>query len=129
MSDENAMSRPPQAQKDMPVHCAKCGAFNERTADACTDCGSHLRLKCRKCQSSNLRTASRCSKCHQLLRTGGAGFGLFNLKLKGRLWRRGWLRRRIRRWNRPAALVLTGALILWALIWVWIGNPSNPVRR
>ena len=115
MSDEHAIAQPPLAQKDMPVHCAKCVVFNDRNALVCTACGAHLRLKCRKCQASNLRTASRCSRCHQLLRTGNTDFSRFKLNFKSRRWRRGWLKRRFQRWNGPAALLLAVGIILWLL--------------
>lgn len=115
MSDELDNSQPPRAQKDMPVHCAKCGVFNDRTANVCTACGAHMRLKCRKCQQSNLRTTSRCSKCHQLLRTGIADFSLFKLKFKRRHWRLSRLKRRLQLWQGPAALLLVVGVIVWLM--------------
>ena len=116
MSDEQNISLPPRAQRDMPVHCVKCGAFNDRTSDICSACGAHLRLKCRKCHKSNLRTTSRCIKCHQPLRNAGRDFSVFKLDFKRPRWRRGWLKRRFQRWNRPAALLLIGGLVLWLLL-------------
>ena len=99
----------------MPVHCSKCGVFNERAAEVCKDCGSHLRLKCKKCGASNLRTTSRCAKCHQLLRGGRTDFSLFKIRFKRRHWRLSRLKRRLQRWNGLAALILVIALVVWLM--------------
>ncbi len=115
MSDEQDIAQPPRAQRDMPVHCSKCGVFNERAAEVCKACGAHLRLKCKKCGSSNLRTTSRCNKCHQLLRGGRTDFSLFRIKFKRRHWRLSRLKRRFQRWKGPAVLLLVLGIILWLM--------------
>lgn len=116
MSDEKAIAQPPRAQQDTPVHCSKCGVFNERAADACSACGAHLRLKCKKCGSSNLRTTSRCAKCHQLLRGGRTDFSLFKITFKQRHWRLSRLKQRLQLWKGPAALLFVLALIAWLML-------------
>lgn len=111
MSDEKEIPQPPRAQRDTPVHCSKCGVFNDRADDVCKDCGAHLRLKCKKCGVSNLRTASRCAKCHQLLRAGSTDFSFFKIRFKRRHWRLSRVKRRIERWKGFAILLLLFAAI------------------
>lgn len=110
----------------MPVHCAKCGAFNERAAQECSACGDQLRFKCRHCQALNLRTTSRCSKCHKILRIAVLDLSLFKWKLKNRHLRRGWWQRRLTRWSRLAVLLLIVGLFLWMLSsMLWISGPRR----
>lgn len=115
MSNEQPTSLPPQVQRDMPVHCAKCGAFNERAALVCSACRSELRFKCRHCQALNLRTTSRCSKCHRILRFAVLDLSVFKLNFKRRRWTRGWWKRRFDRWAWLALFLLLGGLLLCML--------------
>jgi predicted amidophosphoribosyltransferase len=116
MSDEKEIAQPPRAQQDTPVHCSKCGVFNERAADVCKDCGAHLRLKCKKCGASNLRTASRCARCYQLLRNGSTDFSFLKIRFKRRHWRLSRLKQQFQRLKGFAALLLVLAVIIWVMV-------------
>ena len=126
MSDEQPTSLPPRAQRDMPVHCVKCGAFNERDAQVCSACGDPLRFKCRHCQASNLRTTSRCSHCHQLLRLGDWDLRLWPVKFKSWRWHRAWFKRRFEHWSQFAALLVIIGVLIWMLTSMfWVSGPRR----
>ncbi len=113
MNDADHRYSGPAARKDAPVHCAECGAFNERESIQCHGCGSHLWIKCSKCGAKVLRSSSRCAKCRQRLRRNKIAMALPN-------WNR-LLRNRKRR-----RLVGGILLLLLTAVGIWLAIQSLP---